>query len=340
MRLRILNTEDTVHTARAVWSGELSADTAIAEALRAELWARKTSSRRALSQRIIELMSPVRSVDSETVKRVLNELELANEITAGEQGQIAAAPLRVVTLANNRFLVAGGPESDRLGLLLHSQIDASMSLREAKPADTEAMLQAVRAIGGIVLTPERWSGLDRSPLANAEWLSSLDHKLAHNPKEPATLEQGIGDWNFYLPNGTDETQRLRWKRSTETSSARLWRARHPQSYWVHTWTKGMHPTAGTHIRLRDNEVHRTRFALDREAGHPITLRSTRHSNSILLDVGTTLPRAEYRYLLTLGDRIEGAALSYKFPAQEWSNVVSMLQSHLGVIVLQPVVSDE
>jgi hypothetical protein len=46
-----------------------------------------------------------------------------------------------------------------------------------------------------------------------------------------------------------------------------------------------------------------------------------------------VPTAEYRFLLTLGERIEAAGIPrYRVPKHVWPQVVSMLETRLGIVV--------
>jgi hypothetical protein len=329
MQLSTLRKEQIHGAANASWGPDLTGDRAIAEALRAELWARRTVTRRPLCVRVAELMGPLRDVDIETVRRVLGDLERDGDVTVGDRGLLAAAPLRAVDLGNGSYLLAGGPETLRLRELLGCEVFGRAGLRKAMSSD-KALVSAVERVGGVVLTPERWAGLDRVPPADAAWLESLDAEYEHDARAVDSIPAECGDWRGYLPDAGSTAQRQRWKKSTDDVAARLWRSRHDAGYWVHVWTAGHQPSHGAHLRLAGDVACRAMFALDRTAGHPIQMRISSTGGAVVLDAGAMLPRAEYRYLITFGERLEGAALQYRFPEASWPQVSSMLVSRLGV----------
>src|SRR2546422_200367 len=58
MHLVTLREAQILDVARHSWAGDVDSPATVAEALRAELWARQVSTRRALCQRVIGLMQP------------------------------------------------------------------------------------------------------------------------------------------------------------------------------------------------------------------------------------------------------------------------------------------
>ncbi len=329
MQLSTLRMDQIRDASVASWGQELDGDAAIAEALRAELWARRTATRRPLCLRVAELMRPLRNVDIETVRRVLGDLERDGDVTVGDRGLLAAAPLRAVDLGTGSYLVAGGPETARLRKLLGGDVSARVGLRLVVGTE-EAIGAGIEQMGGTMLTPERWAGLDRVPPAGDAWLESLDREYEHDACAVDSLPEECGDWRGYLPEDGAVAQRQRWKKPAEGMTAKLWRSRHDAGYWVYVWTSGDSPSDGPHLRLSGDVACRAMFALDRSTGQPVQMRITRSGDSVLLDAGAMLPRAEYRYLITFGERCDGAALQYRFPEKSWAKVSSMLASRLGV----------
>jgi len=52
-----------------------------------------------------------------------------------------------------------------------------------------------------------------------------------------------------------------------------------------------------------------------------------------MSVGAFVPIAEYRFLLTLGERLEATDIPrYRVPKNVWPQVVSMLETRLGIVV--------
>jgi hypothetical protein len=340
MAINVLQPQEVRHIAQTAWCENLDTEISVAEALRAELWARKTCSRRTLCQRAFESIAPVLNVELDCIKRVLKQLDQIGDVIVGDEGCLASAPLRVIRMSSGRFLLVGGPESSKLALLLGCDVVASKLIRETTPADVETMLAAAANLGAITLSPERWSGLDRTPEANAEWIATQDQLLLDNPKFAIALPSTANEWQYYLSAPRDRRTKSGWRQPEGAESAQLWRLKQENGYWFYAWTSGSHPSAGGHIRLLENEAMRTRFALDRAAHASPMCKSTEQSGDIVLVIGTRIPRQEYRYLLTLGKLLDAAEYSYIFPKSEWTNVVSTLEKRLGLIISNPEITRE
>lgn len=332
MAINVLKPKEVRHIAVSIWCEDLDTEISIAEALRAELWARKTCTRRTLCQRIIESMAPALNIELDDVKRVLKQLELIGDVTVGDGGWLAAAPLRVIRMSSGRFLLAGGPESSKLALLLGSNVVASSLIRETRPAHVDTMLAAAANLSAITISPEKWSGLDRTPAADAEWVATQDQLLLDNPKSAGALPSTANEWRCYSPVPSDQDTKTRWRQLQGAALAQLWRVKQENGYWFYAWTAGAHPTAGGHIRLSENDAMRTRFALDRAADASMSCKYSERDGNIILFIGTRIPRQEFRYLLTLGKLLDAAEYSYIFPKSEWTSVVSTLEKRLSLII--------
>lgn len=333
MAINVLQQQEVRRIAKSTWCDDLDRDTTIAEALRAELWARKVTTRRSLCGRVLESIIPVSDVGLDDIKRVLKQLEVIGDVTVGDEGRLAAAPLRIIRMSSGRFLLAGGPESSKLGLILGSNVVPYNIVRETAPTHVDAMLVAAANFGAITISPEQWSGLDRTPAANAEWIATQDQLLLDNQKSVAALPATANEWQYYSPVPSDRATKSRWRQLQGAESAQLWRVKQENGYWFYAWTPGSHPSAGGHIRLSENEGMRTRFALDRAAEASPKCKSTEQNGNIVLVIGTRIPRPEFKYLLTLGKLLNAADYSYIFPESEWTNVVSTLEKRLGLIIL-------
>lgn len=330
MQIGTLRRDQIRGACAASWGDALDGDAAIAEALRAELWARRTVTRRPLCVRVAELMRPLRDVSLDSVRRVLGDLERDGDVTVGDRGLLAAAPVRAIDLGLGGYLIAGGPETPRLKTLLGGDVSARGGLRVVV-GDGEAIKAGIAQVGGTVISVERWAGLDREPAAGDAWLEFLDTEYEHNAAPADSMPAECGDWRGYLPDAV--AQRQRWKKLADGVTAKLWRSRHDAGYWVYVWTNGEQPSHGSHLRLSGDVACRAMFALDRAVGHPIQMRFRSVDGTVVLETGAMLPRAEYRYLITFGERLEGAALQYRLPEASWPQVSSMLASRLGVEVV-------
>lgn len=328
----VLQKDHIREATRNGWRQDVESDAILADGLRAELWARTTVTRRPLCRRIVELLEPACPVELETAKRVLHEMERAGDVTVGERGLLAAAPLRAVDLGGGNFLLVGGPESSRLRQLLGCDVGVRATSRTVDVEEDDTRLrQTISAAGGTVLTPGQWAGLDRVLPAGAEWLQALDVELHHNPRPPEVLPAECGEWRYYEPSSDDSGESSLWSKVKGQSRGQLWRARNDHGYWVHVWTDGTHPESTNHIGLYSDDSHRTKFSLDRDIGKTGSMSFYVEKNTIRLQVGTMLPLAEYRFLLTLGDREFEDGLAYRFPTESWPQVTSMLEVRLGVV---------
>ena len=79
----------------------------------------------------------------------------------------ATAPLRAVRLSPGRYAFHGTlPTSHLRRSLSCKDLESGVSRYATVPADREAALaDAVSQLGGVVLSPRRWAGLDRVPPA-------------------------------------------------------------------------------------------------------------------------------------------------------------------------------
>ncbi len=333
MNLRTLKEDQLQRLAATSWGEQLNADSAIADALRAELWARRTAIRRSLCRKVVELMAPVRNVEQESVRRVLDQLERDGDVTGGDGGLIAPAPIRAIELGDDRYLLVGGPETARLKEIFGSDIGVQMGLRRATGCG-DRFLEALSDVGGLVLTPDRWAGLDRTPPADEKWLAILDDELEHLGADADALpSECTDDWRCYVPRAASLHHR-RWEKPSADGAAQVWRCRHDRGYWLYLWTRGVAPSESSHLRLPGDAALRAMFALDRSAGHPIELEISEDEDHIVLNARGMLPRAEYRYLMTFGERSEEDGFRYRVPSESWAQVSSMLTSRLGVVIAQ------
>jgi hypothetical protein len=335
MELVTLREAQIIEVARHSWAADLDSPAAVAEALRTELWARQVSTRRALCQRVVELMRPVHQIDLDSVTRILAELERSGDVTGGDHGRLAAAPLRAVDLGGGQYRLFGGPATRRLHQLLgQREVAGAFSRQVTVSEDSEAVFrQRLTATGGVILTPEQWSGLDRTPPADDAWLAGLDDELRYNPGAPLALPEGYDDWRCYVPDSGEAEQQLRWKKPPPDNTGRLWRARHERGFRMHVWTTGNSPLQGGHLRLNQDQASRTAFALDRVAGCPLAMEGKDNEAFVEMSVSAFVPIAEYRFLLTLGERLEATGIPrYRVPKNVWPQVVSMLEIRLGIVV--------
>ena len=319
--------------AAALFGPDFRNPAALAEALRCELSARGMASGRSLCERTGALFQPLATLDAGRVREVLEELAASGDATPGPGGMFAAAPLRVVRLGAGRYALHGTlPTAHlRLSLPLKDLEGGVTRFATLAPDQETALADAISRLGGLVLSPRRWAGLDRVPPAGPEWLEELNHRLDQDRAPAGTLDDClVTPWQAYRPDAGGPPGQ-RW-RSAEAEDAHpgLWRARHEYGWWRFAWTGGRSPGSAPHTRLTRDEACRTQFALDRQAGSSLAVVVSKRQNEVELEVDAFLPRAEYRYLTTLGKRIEAdGAPRYQVPIALWNEAATTLQERLG-----------
>ena len=103
----------------------------------------------------------------------------------------------------------------------------------------------VATLGGLILSPARWAGMDRVPVCGPEWLADLASRLELNPCQPDSWDfESMDEWSVYVPDPSVLAQRSRWCRSSKGGTGQLWRSRHrlPSCDSSH----GGHATAAPH----------------------------------------------------------------------------------------------
>lgn len=320
--------------AQALFGSDFTHSAALAESLRCELSARGVASGRSLCERAQSLLQPIATLDLTRTREVLEELAASGDATSGPGGMFAAAPLRVVRLSPGRYGFHGTlPTAHLRRSLACKDLEGGVSRYATVAADQEvALANAVSQLGGLVLSPSRWAGLDRVLPAGPEWLEELNHRLDQERSLAGTLDDSlVTPWQSYRPD-VGGLQRQRW-RSADVGDAKpyLWRARHEYGWWRFAWTAGVSPSSSAFTRLGRDEACRTQFALDRQVETSLSVLLRKGQNEVELEMEAFLPRAEYRYLTTLGKRIEGdGPPRYGVPLASWEEVAATLQERLGL----------
>lgn len=334
MRLRVLSAPELREAVETSLGAPLHSDDGIAELLRAEVTARRACSRRALCDRTVVSLSVFGGSELERVDAVLEELVRRGDVTAAG-GMVASAPLRVVDIADGRLRVHSSVPTRTLAAepALARMVAGVDRVCRVDAADDSWRL-AVSRLGGIALTPERWSLLDRVPPAGREWLDSLDLRLMGGGATAAgtAAPDATAEWRVFVPQG-DFGARRRWRRADADPVGRLWRVRDARGWWVYAWTGGGAPDRVAWLRLSGDDAVRTSLSLDRIVGVKAKI-STRHGpTGVEFSLDFFVPRAEYRWLTTMTDRVatEHGGVTYHCPAAVWPLVADTLSSRLGVI---------
>jgi hypothetical protein len=334
MLVLLTNTKPLHESARRLFVVDPIGRAGVAEALRCELSARGVAGGRRLCERVQMLLQPLGPPDLALVRDVLDELANQGDATAGPRGMVAASPLRVVQVTEGQFATYGTCPTWQLRQELPGvELMPGLTRRiQITPAKSRAVAEGVTRLGGLVLSAQRWTGLDRVPAAGLEWIEELKYRLQEAPSASGSLDEGLAaPWQVYWPEaGREQWQRWRTARDNDTSAS-LWRARDEFGWWRHAWTGGGRPSTNPFVRLSRDEACRTSFSLDCLVSKNLELTFYRGNEVVELEADTFFPLAEYRYLVTLGERAEtSGATRYRVPTGLWGQVEATLRERLGV----------
>lgn len=331
MELRLVTVDNVRDAVTATVGLSMEIRDGVAELLRAELSARGSCSRRALCERVFSMVTPFASISIDLVQSVLAELAARGDVTAGPGGILAAAPLRAVDIGAGRFKVFGSLPSKPL-LAVDTSATGKPGIDRVVSFDgTDAGPRAVSSLGGVVLTPERWAGLDRVLPAGEEWLNVLNRRLDQEGELAGARDEEIADeWRAYLPEAETE-QRRRWKAGIHPAST-LWRARQQRGWQTFAWSAGGSPRDTRSLPLTGDESARTMYSLNLRAAISATIHGRPIGDYVEFECDLFLPRAEYRYLTTFAERLAGndKRAMYHCPATVWTVLTETLASRLGI----------
>lgn len=306
----------------------------LAEILRNELSARRVCSRRVLCSKVAVMVDPLQQTGVEEIKEILVGLEARGDVTKGPLGQIAASPFRAVAVGKGRYHLYGCTPARKLiytfpAAELHFGVNRHLSCIE----DEGSVSGKIANLGGVVLSPERWSGLTRTPYADGEWLAALAPLLVNQNISAGALDNGINDgWQVYRPEEQNKAHNERWQKSGQDDDGRLWRGWHERGWYVFAWTAGQSPSVSSCMKMNSDHARRTMFALDREAGNPVPSSCDNENEHVFLKIAGFLPVAEYRYLTTMGEYSAKQGIYYCFnmPSDTWPETRQIINSRLGI----------
>jgi hypothetical protein len=197
-------------------------------------------------------------------------------------------------------------------------------------ASVDGLTEAVAKVGGAMVPPEAWAGLDRSPNADTVFLEKLDQRLEWQALGAGALEKdGALEWRSWqvTPEGA------RWRRSNE---GQLWWARTRFGGHHRAWTASASPATSPFVTLSPDDADRARFALSRIAEGPSVLRVERSGKRVTIEVPGWLPRPEYRWLsLHAAPVAESRGLLWQFSADSEDQITKFLFERLGLTVGTP-----
>lgn len=307
----------------------------LAEMLRHELSARGVSSRRTVCDSTEAQLAAFASWPREEIRKTLDELERSGDVSSAPGGRVAPAPLRLVDLDGKRFVVFGGMPSSTLRCEFSAaEVTTEETQRWMVFADVPGgeFTEQVARLGGLILSPTRWAGMDRVPACGPEWLVDLEQLLELNPVRPSAWDfESMDEWSVYVPDPSVPAQRFRWCRSAKGATGQLWRSRHRLGWWAYAWTEGASPKDGNSLKLRQDDAMRAAFSLDSVSGAPLAFQFSKGSEVELL-VDAFLPLAEYRFLNVSGrqSRDEKGGFRYRFELDAWERLTPSLLQRLHV----------
>jgi hypothetical protein len=324
MQITVLTDSQVQGLLNEVLGGNPTASDAAADLLRQEVSARRRSPRHFLIGRVCRLAAPATALDPELVDDVCEALERQGDIVLADGGLVYPAPARIVTLGGSTFRFICPVPTARLVAAVGGEWTCQGVRRDCRLSGSAE--RAAEVLGGIVVTPEAWAGLDRVPAADADWLRALDARLAWAPEPAGSLEHEEPlEWNCLFVD-QDEP---RWRAS---GRAKLWRARHRWKRWVYAWSGGESPSVQSFVTLYPDEGARTLFAVARAAQKPLLGSIAKSGDVVTIGIFGWLPQAEYRYLSTCAEPVEtsGRGSTWRMPAARAESVVNTLADRLGV----------
>lgn len=323
MALATLTREDAAMRLAQV-AGEPETVEALSELIRGEVHARGHAPRAVTLSRVARLLTPVVNVTTERLEQTCDALEREGDVVLTPGGVLHATPTRVVAL-ERRARVFGSVPTRVLAVALGRNVAAAGAGRTVAAAADLA--DAVAKVGGAIITPESWAGLDHTPMADPAFLEALDQRLEWEPLPATALEKdGALEWRTWEPTGEGG----RWRRGNE---GRLWWARARFGGHHRAWTAGGPPTTKPFVELRADDADRARFALSRDVVGASVLRVERAGTHVTLEVPGWLPRPEYRWLSLHAEPVpESKGRRWVITAHQEVPVTKLLTERLGLIV--------
>ena len=336
MRLTVRTIDEREAAAEARFGPPMD-ERAVADLIRADVDARSGTPRWSVLSRVREVVGRMRPEASaaavaDAVEASCRALESRGDLTVGAAALLHPSPLRAVERAPDEFALVTSLPTSTVASILPGRIEAAGTRRVLYAlADAAPTLEAVvAAMGGRILTPEAWAGLDRTPPADRAWLDHLDARLAWVEADRDSFAgDGLLRWSAFVPSVGGPVWQHRW-----TAATRLWRARTALGYWRRAWTDvGRPPNEGAHLRLTADEANRTSFAVASTSAYPVEARVTRGRTTWTLRIAAWLPRAEYRFLDLHGAAVsEGGVACWTLPVAIAADAFERVVERLGLYV--------
>lgn len=329
MKLSIAEPEQVLESTRAHW-GDLKQDEPLADLIRAEVTARRSCPRWSALRRLGRKLAGESEQTHTRLQALCAGLEYEGDITASSGGVLHVSPVRAIRLDDVSQRIVCSLPCARLRTLLPGDlvVEGLRRIHRYEPHAVAEAESAVHSLGGVVLSPEAWAGLNLTPVAGPAWLDGLDQRLLWEPESGGSIERdGPLDWQALIltDNGP------RWRRKPD-DSARLWRARSSFGRWYWVWTAlGHTPPSADFVSLVADEANRTLFALARESKRPVLGSVVRDQTLAHLRLQEWLPRAEYRYLASLSAAVRAENhQQWSIPLSRADAVLDTLRRRLGL----------
>lgn len=323
MELSLITREDAMKRLAQRTGGAHDSTEALCDLLRAEVHARKRAPRAATLSRVARLLAPAALIEDERLDEVCGALEREGDLVLGPGGILYATPTRLVALEKSARVFSSVPTR-----VLAAALGREVSARDAARTLASAnVVEAVTRVGGVMVTPEAWAGLDRTPAADAAFLAKLDQRLDWQPVGAGALERdGELEWRTWQITG----EGARWRRSNE---GRLWWARTRFGGHHRAWTASAPPSMSPFIELSPDDADRARFALSRDVAGASVLMVERSAGRVTIEVPGWLPRPEYRWVsLRAAPASEGKGTRWKVSSEDEAQITKLLVERLGLHV--------
>lgn len=297
---------------------------ALCDLVRAEIHARKHAPRAATLSRVARLLAPAIIFEEQRLDEACHALEREGDVMLNPGGILYATPTRVVAIEKGARVFSSLP-TRALAKALAREVSAKGASRTIDLVD--GLTDAVAKVSGVMVSPEAWAGLDRSPNADADFLEKLDQRLEWQALGAGSLEKdGALEWRAWqvTQEGT------LWRRSIE---GQLWWARTRFGGHHRAWTASASPATSPFVPLSPDDADRARFALSRKVEQASVLRVERSGKKVTVEVPGWLPRPEYRWLSLHAVVIaESKGMRWEISTDNEDQVTKLLGERLGLTV--------
>ncbi len=300
---------------------------AVAEVLRAELFALGTTYRWVLESRVHALLGRL-GITKEDVAEARRTLESVGDLVAGPGGEVARAPLRGVFLGPGRWMIVGslptGEAREGLGV-------SPSGLPRRISVDSDERVKAwIVEMGGRVLDVARWSGLEHV-ISRGRFLEDLEARIeAASRFADRASAFALEELQVFAPGIGQTNPEKAWKSAPLAEASALVRARQAGGWRAYAWARQVQDKREI-VPLSGDEARRAMFAKADEVGAPFCLPTTRAGSIVELALPVLLPAAEYRWLAAMGE-MQSEPRRVRLDEPTFQKARAMLAESLGVVV--------